>query len=66
MSSGESRNLKDVTMGHREKKVLTQQASDSQTPFSQAMRATGQDSFLLVLFEAESGFVAWAGFELIT
>lgn len=46
--------------------MLTQQVSDSQTPLSQVMQATDRDSFPLVLLEAESGFVAWAGLELIS
>lgn len=46
--------------------VLTQQALDSRTPLSQVMQATDLDSFLLVLFEQEPGFVAWAGLELFT
>lgn len=66
MSSGEPRNLKDVNLGNRERTVLTQQALDSRSPLSQVMQASDLDSFLWVLFEQVSGFVAWAGLELIT
>lgn len=60
MSSGESGNLKDGNSGEQREKCA------HTAGLSQVLQATDGDSVLLVLFEAESGFIARAGLELIT